>query len=64
MPVPYHIDTIKAEVGKTGDLKAAFIKFKELNPAQVEGVARLGLSPDQVRSPNFGYHTLNAIEAE
>ncbi|WP_340199359.1 hypothetical protein [Ascidiimonas sp. W6] len=41
----------------------AFNRVRNLNPAQAIGVSHLGLTSEQVNTPNFGNHTIDTINS-
>ena len=55
------IEAIKAETKKGVTLEAAFEKYQSFNNIQVVGMTDLGLDRKQITTPNFGFHTINAI---
>ena len=57
------IHAIKSEIekDKNTNLEEAFSKYKGLNNIQVEGMTSLGLTGSQVRTQNFDFHTIKAI---
>lgn len=56
------INAIKAEMTKGTDLQTAFETYRNLAPIQISAITELGLTREQVLSPNFGEYTINAIK--
>lgn len=56
------VNAIQAEMAKGADLQTAFEKYRDLTYIETSGIAELGLEREQVLSPNFGFHTVNAIQ--
>ncbi len=55
---------IQAERSKGATVAEAYAKYCELNYNQIEAMQQLGLTREHVLAPNFGYHTIEAIQAE
>ena len=43
-------------------MQEAFERYSGLNNIEVDAITQLGLTRNQVLTPNFGYHTVSAIE--